>query len=54
MIGMDLEKSGFQIHGASMSGDFNFRKKLSRQRFLNFMVTHPPAVVLMEACGSAH
>ncbi len=54
MIGVDLAKSVFQLHGASMRGEVKFQKKLSRQRFLDFMATHHPAVVVMEACGSAH
>jgi transposase len=54
MIGVDLAKSVFQLHGASMTGRLKFRKKLSRQGFADFMAKHPPAVVVMEACGSAH
>ncbi|EZP65338.1 putative transposase [Sphingomonas paucimobilis] len=54
MIGVDLAKSVFQVHGASMTGDFRFRRKLSRQAFLTFMAEQPVAVVVMEACGSAH
>lgn len=54
MIGVDLAKSVFQLHGASMTGQMQFRKKLSRQGFYKFMAEQPPAVVVMEACGSAH
>ncbi len=54
MIGVDLAKSVFQVHGASMTGELRFRKKLSRQNFPKFMADQPPAVVVMEACGSAH
>ncbi len=54
MIGVDLAKSVFQLHGASMAGHVKFRKKLSRSRFAAFMAEHPPAVVVMEACGGAH
>jgi transposase len=54
MIGVDLAKSVFQVNGASMTGEFKFRKKLSRQNFPKFMADQPPAVVVMEACGSAH
>lgn len=54
MIGVDLAKSVFQIHGASMSGEVCFRKKLSRPQFLKFMSEQPAAMVVMEACGSAH
>ncbi len=54
MIGVDLAKAVFQIHGASMTGQVRFRRKLSRQQFRNFMAEQPPALVIMEACGSAH
>jgi transposase len=37
-----------------MTGQPKFRKKLSRQSFPKFMAEQPPAVVVMEACGSAH
>lgn len=53
MIGVDLAKSVFQLHGASMTGDVKFRKKLTRAQFMAFMAAHPAAVVVMEACGSA-
>jgi transposase len=54
MIGVDLAKTVFQLHAASMTGQPKFRKKLSRQSFPKFMAEQPPAVVVMEACGSAH
>src|SRR5690554_3557880 len=54
MIGVDLAKSVFQLHGASMTGQPKFRKKLSRQGFGKFMAKQSPAIVVMEACGSAH
>lgn len=54
MIGVDLAKSVFQLHGASMTGEVMFRKKLSRRRFPDFMAAQPPAIVVMEACGGAN
>ena len=54
MIGVDLAKSVFQRHAASMTGQPKFRKKLSRRSFARFMAEQPPAIVVMEACGSAH
>jgi transposase len=54
MIGVDLAKNVFQLHGASMTGEVLFRKKLSRGQFLRFMGSHPAAIVVLEACGSAH
>ena len=54
MIGVDLAKRVFQLHGASMTGHVQFRKKLTRLQFEKFMAHHPPAVVVMEACAGAH
>jgi len=54
MIGVDLAKNIFQLHIATMTGKVLSTKKLSRQRFKEFMETHAPAVVVLEACGSAH
>lgn len=53
MIGVDLAKNVFQLHAASMTGQLKFRKKLTRLRFRQFMASQPPAMVVMEACGSA-
>jgi len=53
MIGVDLAKNVFQLHGASMTGQLKFRKKLTRPQFRQFMANQPPAVVVLEACGSA-
>lgn len=53
MIGVDLAKSVFQLHGASMAGHLKFRRKVTRIQFRHFMARHEPAVVVMEACGSA-
>lgn len=54
IIGVDLAKNVFQLHGASDSGEVKFRKKLTREQFRRFMADHPPAIVAMEPCGSAH
>jgi transposase len=54
IIGIDLAKRTFQLHGAAADGSVAFRKKLPRERVLLFLAAQPPAVVAMEACGSAH
>jgi transposase len=53
MIGVDLAKRVFQIHGATVSGEVKFRKKLSREQFRAFMSAQPACLVVFEACGSA-
>ncbi|GAB6052508.1 IS110 family transposase [Magnetospira thiophila] len=54
MIGVDLAKNVFQVHGALMTGEVLFRKKLSRRKFPEFMAAQSPAIVVMEACGGAN
>mgnify|MGYP000326952844 CR=1 FL=1 len=53
MIGVDLAKRVFQLHGAAMTGEVKFRKKLTREQFRAFMAAQPAALVVFEACGSA-
>jgi transposase len=54
IIGVDLAKNVFQLHGAATDGSVQFRKKLSRPQFQRFMAEHPQCLVVMEACGGAH
>ena len=54
IIGVDLAKSVFQLHGAAADGTVLFRKKLSRPQFQLFIFEHPRCLVAMEACGGAH
>jgi len=54
IIGVDLAKNVFQLHGASADGAVLFRKKLSRPQFARFMGEQPPCIVAMEACAGAH
>lgn len=54
MIGVDLAKNAFHLHGAAADGTVVFRKKLTRLQFQRFMSSHPATSVVMEACGSAH
>ena len=54
MLGVDLAKSIFQLHGALMTGEAKFRKRLTRPQFRKFMAGQPSAFVVMEACGSSH
>ena len=54
IIGVDLAKNVFQVHGAAADGSVLFRKKLSRPQFARFMAEQRPCFVAMEACASAH
>ena len=54
MIGIDLAKNSFQLHGARADGSVAFRKKVSRAKLLDFVAAQPRCTVAMEACGGAH
>jgi transposase len=52
IVGIDLAKSVFQVHGSDPSGVVVFRKKLRLDRVLGFFSQLPPCLVAMEACAS--
>ena len=54
IVGLDLAKRVFQVHGATADGGIAIRKKLSRGQVLTFFADLPPCVVAMEACATAH
>lgn len=54
IIGIDLAKRNFQLHGATATGSVAFRRKLSREALLAFLAEQPRCLVAMEACASAH
>jgi len=54
IIGIDLTKSVFHLHGANSHGKMVVRKKLSRSKLIVFMVNTPPCLIGMEACGGSH
>lgn len=54
IIGVDLAKQVFQLHGATAEGEVVLRKKLPRKQFLAFMKAQPACRVAMEACATAH
>ena len=53
-IAVDLAKSVFEVAVSEAPGRVSERKRLSRSGLAAFFANRPPAVVLMEACGSAH
>lgn len=54
IIGLDLAKQVFQVHGARVDGSVVLRKKLTRGQLLVFFSKLPPCIVAMEACATAH
>lgn len=54
VLGIDLAKNVFQLHGVDERGKVVLRKRLARQDFMAFMVTLKPALVGMEVCGGSN
>ena len=54
IVGVDLAKRVFQVHGGDATGRTLFNKKLSRAQFQKFIEDLPTCIVAMEACGSSH
>ena len=54
VIGIDIAKRYFQIHGVDVAGDVVLRRKLSRDAFLKLIRSLSPCVIGMEAGSGAH
>ena len=54
IVGLDLAKSVFQVHGADKEGRPVVRKKLRRGQVLAFFAGLSPCLIGLEACASAH
>ena len=54
VVGIDLAKTIFHLHGVDASGNVAVRKKLSRTKLAEFMAKLPACRVGMEACGGSH
>src|ERR671921_530672 len=54
IIGLDIAKSVFQLHGVDASGATVLQKRLTRARLLPFFERLPPCLVGIEACATSH
>ena len=54
IVGLDLAKNVFQVHGSDSEGQAILRKKMRCGQVLKFFTTLSPCLVGLEACGSAH
>ena len=54
IIGLDIAKSVFQIHGIDETGKVVVLRQLRRRRVLAFFAKLPPCLVGMEACATSH
>lgn len=54
LIGIDLGKHSFHVHGQDRHGKALLRKKFGRSQLMEFFAKAPPCTVVMEACAGAH
>ena len=54
MIGLDIAKNVFHVHGLDASGATVLRRQLRRREVEKFFAKLPPTLVGLEACGGAH
>jgi transposase len=54
VLGIDIAKLVFHVVGMDDTGHVVLRKRMARGALLHFIATQPPALIGMEACGSAH
>lgn len=54
VLGIDLGKRNFHIHGVDVHGKTIVRRKLNRKGLIQFLGNTPPCLIGFEACGGAH
>ena len=55
VIGIDLAKSIFAVHGVNEAGKAELVKpRVSREQLLPLIANLPPCLIGMEACSGAH
>lgn len=54
VLGIDLAKQSFQLHGVNTQGQPVLRKMLTRKKLTAFIAKLPPCLIGMEACGGSH
>jgi len=54
VLGIDLAKQSFQLHGVNEQGQTVMRKSLTRKKLTAFIANLAPCLIGLEACGGAH
>jgi transposase len=54
ILGVDLAKNIFQLHGADRKGKCVMRKRLTREKLITFVANLNPCIIAIEACTGAH
>ena len=54
LVGIDLGKHSFHLHGQDRKGQAVFRRKVNRKQLVEFFAKFHPCTAVMEACAGAH
>ena len=54
VVGLDLAKNVFQVHGIDTDDEVVVRKQLRRSEIRKYFARLEPCLIGMEACGGAH
>ena len=54
LVGIDIAKNVFQLHGVDKEGKAVLIKRLTRSKLIEFIVQLPACTIAMEACASAN
>lgn len=54
LVGIDLGKHSFHLHGQDRRGNMVFRRKVTRRQLIEFFASFHACTVVMEACAGAH
>jgi transposase len=54
MLGIDISKNSFQLHGVDDAGKAVLKKRLPRSKLAAYIANLPPCLIVMESCGGAN
>ena len=54
VLGIDIAKNTFQLHGAEGAGASILRKRLPRSKLATFVANLARCLIVMESCGGAN
>jgi len=54
VLGIDIAKNTFQLHGADDVGKAVLKKRLSRNKLAAYVANLPQFIIVMESCGGAN
>ena len=54
VLGIDLAKNVFQLHGTDSKGKITLKKRLGREGLIEFMAQLPSCLIGIEAYGGSH